>query len=168
MSVIDCAKMYKIEKYLRESLIIKLNDCFCNICYIYLFEMEFMSNISETVFLNNNSCCVFYFIPISSTFFRNKAEKTTFFQFFPVSSRCPGRNRFLPEETQPCTSQLQHIQDFVYSIQGGTTCSPCMIPKTITCPDMQSICLTCPLGLGFTHNYIMGLIHSYMHPMFLA
>ena len=102
ISVIDCAKMYKIEKYLRESLIIKLNDCFCNICYIYLFEMEFMSNISETVFLNNNSCCVFYFIPISSTFFRNKAEKTTFFQFFPVSSRCPGRNRFLPEETQPC------------------------------------------------------------------
>ena len=101
ISVIDCAKMYKIEKYLRESLIIKLNDCFCNICYIYLFEMEFMSNISETVFLNNNSCCVFYFIPISSTFFRNKAEKTTFFQFFPVSSRCPGRNRFLPEETQP-------------------------------------------------------------------
>ena len=101
ISVIDCAKMYKIEKFLRESLIIKLNDCFCNICYIYLFEMEFMSNISETVFLNNNSCCVFYFIPISSTFFRNKAEKTTFFQFFPVSSRCPGRNRFLPEETQP-------------------------------------------------------------------
>ena len=49
-----------------------------------------------------NSYCVFYFIPISSTFFRNKVEKTTFFQFFPVSSRCPGRNRFFfPEETQP-------------------------------------------------------------------
>ena len=47
--------------------------------------MEFMSNTSQTV-KTVNSCCVFCFIPISSTFLWNKEEKTlssSFFQFLP-------------------------------------------------------------------------------------
>ena len=46
---------------------------------------------SKTVILCINSCCVIYFIPIYSSFFHHKVEKTTFFQFFPDSSRCPRR-----------------------------------------------------------------------------
>ena len=62
--------------------------------------MEFMSNINKTVFkIIVVSFTLFQFLPLSSGINH----------FLPVSSRCPGRNRFLPEETQPCNAHLLYI-----------------------------------------------------------
>ena len=47
---------------------------------------------------------IFQFLPISSSFFHFLVEETRKKHFFPVFSTCPGRNRFLPEETQPWLS----------------------------------------------------------------
>ena len=41
------------------------------------------------------------FCPVSSSFFQFCPDKTGRNRFLPLFSVCPGRNRFLPEETQP-------------------------------------------------------------------
>ena len=42
------------------------------------------------------------FCPVLSSFFQFCPDKTGRNRFLPFFSGCPGRNKFLPEETQPC------------------------------------------------------------------
>ncbi|PIK47294.1 putative condensin-2 complex subunit G2, partial [Apostichopus japonicus] len=53
-------------------------------------------------------------LPFSSNFFRKKLEETWKKQVSSSFFHVPGRNRFLPEETEPCRAEVQYYGEIYF------------------------------------------------------
>ena len=111
---------------------------FFALCYqtvpINQMHIIFCKKLSMMIIFFQHFWHLSQFFPVLSSFFQFCPDKTGRNRFLPLFSGCPGRNSFLPEETQPClkammTSSNGNIFCLTGHLCGELTCLR-WIPRT--------------------------------------